>query len=80
LFDKTGRLVPIAHYQLPQYAAGADKGDSLIEAAVKALVISGLVAAGAAVLSDLIDAVERDLKTETGRTRSSARRRRRSAR
>jgi len=80
LFDEHGRLVPIAHYQLPEYRwdRGGD-GSALIEAAVKALVIGGLLAAGAMVVQELIDAVDRDLKKETGRARTSARRERRSS-
>jgi hypothetical protein len=43
---------------------------------VKALVIGGIVAAGVAVLGDLVDSVQRDLKKESGRTREGRRRKR----
>ncbi len=80
LFDKDGRLVPIAHYQMPQYQGAPGSGDALIEAAVKALVVSGLIAAGAVVLGELIEAIGRDLARETKKTRSSSKRKRSSPR
>jgi len=70
----------VAHYQLPEYQypqATAQGGNgSLFDATVKALVIGGLVAAGVAVLGELVDTVERDLKRESGRSRARQRRRR----
>ena len=80
LFDKDGRLVTIAHYQMPQYQGAPGSGDALIEAAVKALVVSGLIAAGAAVLGELIDAIGRDLAKETRKVRNSSKRKRSSPR
>ena len=80
LFDKDGRLVPIAHYQMPQYQAAPGSGGALIEAAVKALVVGGLIAAGAAVLGELIDAIGRDLAKETRKVRNSSKRKRSSPR
>jgi hypothetical protein len=70
----------VAHYQLPEYhsAQAAAPGDNapLFDAAVKALVVGGLVAAGVAVLGDLVDNVQRDLKKESGRTRAGRGRKR----
>jgi hypothetical protein len=74
LFTATGNMETVAHYQLPEYhgAPSTAPGDQapLFDAAVKALVISGLVTAGVAVLGDLINSVQRDLKKESGRTRA----------
>ena len=77
LFDERGQPVPLAHYQLPQYRwdTGVD-GRGLVEAAVKALVIGSLVAAGAMVVQELLDSVDRDLKKETGKAKISGRRKR----
>jgi hypothetical protein len=70
----------VAHYQLPEYHGGhaSAPGDNapLFDAAVKALVIGGIVAAGVAVLGDLVDSVQRELKKESGRTREGRRRKR----
>ncbi|HTX37043.1 MAG TPA: hypothetical protein VME43_18570 [Bryobacteraceae bacterium] len=70
----------VAHYQLPRYgipqpASEADNA-SLFDTAVKALVIGGMVTAGVAVLHDLVDTVQRDLKRESARSKSSQRRKR----
>jgi hypothetical protein len=73
LFDELGRLVPIAHYQLPQYRPPQfenQQSGSLFEAAVKALVIGGLVAAGVAVLGEVVDKVDRELEKETLRSKA----------
>ena len=81
LFDQRGQPIHLAHYQLPQYrwdAGGSDSG--LIGSAVKALVIGSLVAAGAAVVQELIDSVDRDLKKETGKAKATGRRKRNSSR
>jgi hypothetical protein len=80
LFDELGHLVPIAHYQLPQYPTPHDNqaAGSVFEAAVKALVIGGLLAAGVAVLGELVDKVDRELEKETSRSKGSTRRKRRS--
>jgi hypothetical protein len=43
----------------------------LFEAAVKALVIGGLVGGGIAVLGDLVDRVENDLKKESARSKTT---------
>ncbi len=83
LFDQRGQPIHLAHYQLPQYRwdVGDGSGESgLIGAAVKAFVIGSLVAAGAAVVQELIDSVERDLKKETGRAKSTSRRKKNSSR
>ena len=69
-----------AWYQMPQYQGAPGSGDALIEAAVKALVIGGLIAAGAAVLGELIDAIGRDLAKETRKVRNSSKRKRSSPR
>jgi len=78
LLDELGRLIPIAHYQLPQYAppqfGNAGEG-SVFEAAVKALLIGGLLAAGVAVLGDVVEKVDREL--EKGTSKSKKRRRQR---
>jgi hypothetical protein len=81
LFSATGAMETIAHYQLPQYQTPqpAIESDnvSLFDTTVKALVIGGLVAAGVAVLNDLVDTVQRDLKRESARSKSGQRRKRR---
>jgi hypothetical protein len=81
VFSATGSTETVAHYQLPQYqipqATGEGDNTSLFDTAVKALVITGLVAAGVAVLHDLVDAVERDLKMESSRSGSNRKRKRR---
>jgi hypothetical protein len=80
LFDKLGRLVPIARYQLPEYRppqVDDQTHGALIEAAVKSFVIGGLVAAGVAVLGDLVDKVDRELEKETSKSKSPRRRKRR---
>ncbi len=80
LFSPTGTTETVAHYQLPQYQipqTGAGDNTSLFDTAVKALVITGLVTAGVAVLHDLVDALERDLKKESARAKSSRKRKRR---
>jgi hypothetical protein len=77
LFSATGSTETVAHYQLPQYQtpqATGESDNSLFDTAVKALVITGLVAAGVAVLHDLVEAVERDLKMESARSKSSQKR------
>lgn len=80
LFDAFGRTKTVAHYQLPQYRIphvsdpSDHDGTSLFEAAVKALVIGGLVAAGIGVLGELADRVDRDLKKELARSRSGQKR------
>jgi hypothetical protein len=81
LFTATGCTETVARYQLPQYqipeaTAQGDNG-SLFDTAVKALVVGGLVTAGVAVLHDLVDTLERDLKRETARSEVSQRRKRR---
>jgi len=68
LLDEFGRLIPIAHYQLPQYPAprfGNGGEGSVFEAAVKALLIGGLLAAGVAVLGDVVEKVDRELEKGT---------------
>jgi hypothetical protein len=81
LFSATGGTETVAHYQLPQYqipqATSDGDNNPLFDAAVKALVIGGLVTAGVAVLQDLVDKVERDLKRESARSQSNQRRKRR---
>ena len=65
VFDAFGRMEPIAHYQLPTYPAPQAQspgGASMFEATVKALLIGGFAAAGIAVLGDLVDRVERDVR------------------
>ena len=80
LFTATGGIETVAHYQLPEYQtpqAPAPGGNgSLFDATVKALVIGGLVAAGVAVLGELVDTVDRDLKKESDRSRARRRRKR----
>ena len=78
LLDEFGRLIPIAHYQLPQYPAPQfdNQGEgSVFEAAVKALLIGGLMAAGIAVLGDVVEKVDREL--EKGTSKSKKRRKQR---
>jgi len=81
LFDQLGNVVPIAHYQLPAYPPPPPGGEnsSLFEAAVKSLVIAGLVAAGAKVLGDLVERVNTELEKETAKATRSRKRTRRSA-
>jgi len=72
LLDEFGRLVPIAHYQLPQYPPpqfGDQVRGSVFEGAVKALLIGGLMAAGIAVLGDVVERVDRDLKKEASKSK-----------
>jgi len=80
LFDQLGHVVPIAHYQLPAYLPppSAENGSSLFEAAVKSLVIAGLIAAGAKVLGDLVKTVNTELEKETAKATRSRKRTRRS--
>jgi hypothetical protein len=81
LFDEFGRLEPIAHYRLPQYPVPSfenQPGGSLFEAAAKALVIGGLMAAGVAVLGDLVERVDQELQKENAKSKGSKRRKRRS--
>ena len=75
LFDEHGQLVTIARHQHPRWDTGGS-GNALIEAAVKALVIGELVAAGAMLGPKLVDAVNSDLRKETGKARTSGRRKR----
>lgn len=70
LLDEFGRLIPIAHYQLPRYPTpqfGNGGEGSVFEAAVKALLIGGLVAAGVAVLGDVVEKVDRELEKGTSK-------------
>lgn len=70
LLDEFGRLIPIAHYQLPQYPTpqfGSGGEGSVFEAAVKALLIGGLLAAGVAVLGDVVEKVDRELEKGTSK-------------
>jgi hypothetical protein len=80
LFTAAGGTETVAHYQLPEYQnpqATAQSGNgALFDAAVKALVIGGMVAAGVAVLGELVDTVDRDLKKESDRSRARQRRKR----
>jgi hypothetical protein len=77
LLDEFGRLIPIAHYQLPQYPPPLDNkdGGSVFEAAVKALLIGGLMAAGIAVLGDVVENVDRELERETSKSGRGRKRR-----
>lgn len=70
LFDELGQLKPIAHYQLPQYRFENQSGSSF-EAAVKSFVIGGLVAAGVAVLGDVVERIDRELEQETSKFKRS---------
>ena len=76
LFDEKGRLVPVAHFGLPKYG-GSGQDNTLIEAAVKALVIDGLITVGAVVLNDVINAISRELRQDI---RPRAKRKRKSSR
>ena len=70
LLDEFGRLIPIAHYQLPRYPTpqfGNGGEGSVFEAAVKALLIGGLLAAGVAVLGDVVEKVHRELEKGTSK-------------
>ncbi|MFN7924469.1 MAG: DUF2188 domain-containing protein [Bryobacteraceae bacterium] len=81
LFDAFGHFEPIAHYQLPDYQLPhltGENGSALFEATVKALLIAGFAAAGIAVLGELVDRVERELKRESARSRHSTKPGRRS--
>ena len=74
LFDAFGRVEPIAHYQLPTYQLPQvqnQSGASLFEATVKALLIGGFAAAGIAVLGDLVDRVDREVKKESAKSRKT---------
>lgn len=78
LLDEFGRLVPIAHYRLPQYPPpqfGNQVGGSVLEAAVKALLIGGLMAAGIAVLGDVVEKVDRELEKGASKSKKGRRRR-----
>ncbi len=81
LIDAFGRVEPIAHYQLPTYQLPQvqnQSGASLFEATVKALLIGGFVAAGIAVLGDLVERVERDVKKQSAKSRRTTKSTRRS--
>ena len=81
LFDSLGNMQPIAHYQLPEYQLphGQNQANhSVFEAAVKALLIGGFLAAGISVLGTLVDQVQRDAKKESARARSRGKGARRS--
>ena len=52
-------------------------GGSLFEAAAKSLVIGELMAAGVAVLGEVVERIDRELKKETSKSKSSKRRKRR---
>src|ERR1039457_4966894 len=74
MFDAFGGTQTVARYQLPQYQIpqpNDQDGSSLFDATVKALVIGGLVTAGIAVLGDLVDRVEDDLKKELARSKAT---------
>jgi len=68
LLDQFGRLIPIARYQLPEYPP-PQAGGSVFEAAVKSLLIGGLIAAGVAVLGDVVEKVDKELERETSKSR-----------
>ena len=83
LFDAFGQMQPVAHYQLPTYPVPQMHGpgeDSAFEATVKALLIGGFVAAGIAVLGDLVERVEREARRESAKPRKASNRSRRSQR
>ena len=70
LLDEFGRLIPIAHYQLPRYRTpqfGNGGEGSVFEATVKALLIGGLLAAGVAVLGEVVEKVDRELEKGTSK-------------
>jgi hypothetical protein len=79
LLDELARLVPVAHYQLPQYRplSGDEGNRPRFEAAVKALLISDLLSAGVAVLSDVVDKADRELARVTSKPISPRRKVRR---
>ena len=80
LFSATGATETLAHYQLPRYQIPQpiSEGDNVsLFDAVKALVIGGIAAAGVAVLHDLVENVQSDLKRESTRSKSGQRRKRR---
>jgi len=66
LLSTTGTMETVAHYRLLLYQIPETASDrnntSLFDTTVKALVIGGLVAAGVAVLKDVVDTVQRHLK------------------
>jgi hypothetical protein len=76
LFNTSGQMIPVARFELPDYKVLPEQGNgtTLIEAAIKALVIGGLVAAGVSVLSELVDNVNRELKNESSGSKSGRRR------
>lgn len=77
LVNQFGHLEPVARFQLPDYPRPEHGvGGSVFEAAIKSLIIGGFIAAGAAVLGDLIDSVDQELQ-ETGTSKGSRRRNRR---
>jgi hypothetical protein len=72
LLDEFGRLIPIAHYHLPQYPppeSGNHGEVSVFEAAAKSLLIGGLITAGIAVLGDVVEKVNRELERATSKSR-----------
>jgi hypothetical protein len=74
LLDEFGRLIPIAHYQLPRYPTpqfGNGGEGSVLEAAVKALLIGGLLAAGVAVLGDVVEKVGREPEKGTSKAQET---------
>ena len=78
LLDEFGRLIPIAHYQLPRYPTphfGNGGEGSVFEAAVKALLIGGLLAAGVAVLGEVVEKVDRELEKGTSKPKKRRRQR-----
>ncbi len=81
LFSATGATETIAHYKLPLYripqSHSEDADTSLFDTAVKSLVIGGMITAGVAVLHDLVETVQSDLKKESTRSKSGQRRSRR---
>jgi len=79
LFDERGQPIHLARYQLPErrWETG---GSRLIQAAVKAGVIRNLVSAGAEVAQELLDSVDRDLKKQIGKAKTSEKRKRSASR
>jgi hypothetical protein len=75
LFNAWAQMIPIARHQMPDYRVLPDRenGAPLIEAAIKALVIGGLVAAGVSVLQDLVESVDRELNNKSTGSRSNRR-------